>query len=96
MKIIRKVAFIYLMAMMVGVFASLDDPPVPPGFCSGECEDLFDGNQADGGAAYQQCVEDCENGAVPIDGSIVYLLIAGTLLASFVLLKKPNHKKTPM
>jgi len=94
MKIIRKVAFIYLMVMTVAIFASLD--PGPPGNtqCQNECQELID--DEDGGVAYEQCIADCENGAVPIDDSILYLLIAGTFLASFVLLKKPNHKKTPM
>lgn len=95
MKIIRKVAFIYLMAMMVGVFASLQpgppgDPNTPPDACL-ECEDFPEGSPE-----YNDCLFDCQNPQAPIDDSILYLLIAGTLLASFVLLKKPNHKKTPM
>ena len=95
MKIIRKVAFIYLMAMVVGVFVSADGP-IPPGFCSGECEDLYIEDQPNGGAAFQQCMEECENPQAPIDNSILHLFLAGTLLASYILLKKPKHKKPPM
>jgi len=94
MKIIRKVAFIYLMVMTVGTFTSLQPGPPGDSECETECQELFD--DEDGGVAYQQCIADCENGALPIDDSILYLLIAGTFLASFVLLKKTNHKKTPM
>lgn len=99
MKIIRKVAFIYLMAVMVGALSSLDpgppgNPDTPPGSCV-ECEALIDEDQDDGGPAYQNCLATCEN-ELPINNSIFYLFLAGTVLASYILLKKPKHKKTPM
>jgi len=95
MRIVKKIAFIYLVVMMAGVLSSLLPPPPPGVTCPEHCESLVVDGVPDGGSAYQECLVECESYGVSIDTNIFLLLVAGTILASFVLLRKPNHKETP-